>query len=273
MTDFSATASIQLCTTLDVRKQAQVLKQGIYSQPSDDSQILVTDMEIEGHVDDMSGMVAEMLHVVSNGINNLMASIPYSCRPINNCENSNWGTRDMPHLKGVTVGSGANTEMWEIKFTTSSAFSVIGQISGSQGSGTTGATFTSTNTDLVIPTGAWNTDGGNFQIDDRVYVSTYKVLRGVMAPVAMLAAAKTLDEIYSEASPNASEYGNSLWSRAMRYLDKFVKGDMRLSTTAMPSTEFVHVAYDITTLGDDTTEYQSDNRTGQVDDSFDKTIL
>lgn len=144
---------------------------------------------------------------------------------------------NVARLYAVLAGTSAITELWAIEFdqTAPNTFSVRGTFSGSQGNGSTGATFTSTNTDLVIESGFWwlLDDEVKFQKNDKFYVTTYDVKPEIMNISAKLASASLLRSVLSQASQEDAAFIRNLEKAARDMLKKLLDGTMRL--TAYPA--------------------------------------
>ena len=178
-----------LCTELDVIDLAPQLYQSgeaneypVKSLAQIRSIILTTDGQIRSALRQLYGST--------------LTITPYAASPEAKSTNTGTGV-----LSDATIGTSAITELWTITFSSTTAFSVSGALSGSQGSGTTSAAFTSTNGYLAIPTANWS---GTPASNDKFYVRVYAVEAMLIDCSRHLAAAVVLQAEYTEQSPNAS---------------------------------------------------------------------
>lgn len=122
-------------------------------------------------------------------------------------------------LLSAAAGTSAISEMWTITFASSSAFSVKGTHSKSQGSGTTGGTFTATNGNLVIATTDWT---GTPDTGDVFYVCTYNYEATLVRLSSLIAAAMYIDSVYSEQVNSDSTVGKRRREEADRILKRLL---------------------------------------------------
>jgi len=268
MANLKSTYPAAYCTPLDVRALSKLLKpiRSVDLPTEEEENLVISDREIMKHILDCSSIVKSYL--AERYGTTLLAGTPYFSPVIpdsgNNRPHTSWG------LDGVAVGSSATTEQWTITFNSQTVFSVRGQISGVQGSGTTSADFTSTSGDVVIDSDNWDIASGNPEPDDVLYFATYKHYQIVVLTTAKLAAAHVLKSLLSETSPNESGIADNLEKEAMDILEKL--SDTKSGVTLTGSTEisdlWVHARYSISLLGEDKTEYETETGTGTsiVDD-------
>jgi hypothetical protein len=238
---------------------SEFLKLGIYTQPKYQKRQVITDEEIDGIIIDTSGFVVSYLQRLSGGVTGLYAASPYFKKPVHNFNNVAQRNEDQPRLRGVTVASAAITEQWTVRFTETNAFSLLGSISGPQGSAfVTTTNSLATDGDVTIPSAAWyypNTDI-KFEQNDRIYFSTEKADAGILKVTALLACADVIDRFYSEAAPNESRHGQRMRAQAMKFLDAVVAGDILLTGMSVdPDNDFTEIPYDVTALGEDVSPY------------------
>lgn len=188
----------------------------------------------------------------------LTTSSPYATTPIARFGNSASGKLLLANAAGtetLTVSSSlANTQVYTITFTSSTAFSVESDLTGSNGSGTTSGDFTTTDTYLTIPTELWN---GTFFNGDVHYVRVYTHESALVYLSALLAANQVLNTIYTEEVPDASasaeryleQYRNQI--RALQRGEAFL--EKGLSTRDIDP---IQVDYEIDVYGTDATDYQ-----------------
>ncbi len=148
------------------------------------------------------------------------------------------------------------TETWTLKFTSSTAFTLTGTLTGSQGTGSTAAAFTSTNTYITIAAASWS---GTPNANDKIYFNTYDIDSVLVECSALRACAHLLDSVYAEEVPGASEYAARFEERAQKILDDLCDKD---TATQVPSkgekdidVQYIQKPYDIDENGEDQTTY------------------
>lgn len=168
-------------------------------------------------------------------------------------------------LSDVTPGTSAIAEMWTITFTSATAFTVTASISGSQGSGTKSADFTSTNSYLVIPSTKWV---GTMVSGDIFYVSVYNIDPTIVTISALIAAGLLLKGVYL--GQNDSDLGNSFYRQGMDLLTKMTTpnkdGFITLDGYSGVDTSPEGVGYQVDDLGRDISTY-ADNEQTSFNDS------
>lgn len=257
MASFKSTYPELFATPLDVRLLSNHLRTTAAKLPDEEREmVLVSDIAIMKHILDATSIVRMFLQQRYGGT--LLASAPYFSPALPGAENQR------PHgawnLGGVTVGANATTEQWTVRFTSTTAFSVTGSISGAQGSGTTGEDFTATDEDIVIDSTFWNITDAAPTPEDVIYFSTYKHDMTVVILAAKLACAHVLKAMFSEVSPNEMAPANALEKEAMDLLKLLVdeKSGVTLSSVATSLRLNILYRYDVDLFGEDTTEYESE---------------
>jgi hypothetical protein len=198
-----------------------------------------------------------------------LTTTPYALPPLDTVPGvatPNTGTGVLAD-SGITVGASAITELWTVSFSSATAFSVSATISGSQGSGTTGSNFTSTNSYLTIASTGWSGTPAN---GDKFYITTYNVEAMLVDCSAHLAAADVLRTAYGEWVPNqsalAAEFTAYVWGRkgsngvpGITGLLEFLKDDrsgVQLSIGMVKrNLNPVQVDHEIDKYGEDVTNY------------------
>jgi hypothetical protein len=169
-------------------------------------------------------------------------------------------------LLDVTPSAAAITQQWTITFTSATEFSVSGCISGSQGTGNTSSNFTSTNSQLIIPSANWK--GASAVSGDEFFVSVYKHKPLVVALSSMIAAYYTSSEIFrgTEGVPTEVQL---LKNDSDEILDKlstpYEDGGMRLDSFSERDITPEGVAYTISASGHDVSYYANNEQTPWVD--------
>ena len=170
-------------------------------------------------------------------------------------------------LSDITVASTAITELWTITFTSTTAFSVTGSISGSQGTGSTSSLFTSTNSFISIPVANWS---GVWANTDKVYVSTYKSHPMIVLLSTLIAASMALTSIFQGTQSAELSVARDYMAQAKAYIKAlqmpYEAGGMSLDTLSARDTSPEGVNYNIDILGNDQSLYM-DNTNTNYDDS------
>lgn len=152
------------------------------------------------------------------------------------------------------------TETWTIKFTSSTAFTLTGSMSGSNGTGSTAAAFASTDTYYTIAAASWS---GTPNVGDKIYFNTYDIDAVLVECSALRAAAHLLDSVYAEEVAGASDYAARFEERAQKILDEFCNPDYRTQLPSKGETDvdvqYIQKFYDINTDGEDDTSYADDD--------------
>lgn len=267
MADFTLTYPTMYCTPMDVRILSNLLSNMKVSLPSEEQEnVVISDQEVVKHIRDATAIVkAYLLKKYGSA---LETATPYFSPALAYRDNARLQTDWW--LEGLTVSAAANTEQWTITFTTETAFSIRGSISGSQGTGSTDADFTSTNSHVVIESGFWNLDDGVPSPGDRLVFSTYKHYESVVTITAKIACAHVLSALLSEVSPAESRAADRLEKEGMDLLKMLAdsKSDVTLTGGEEISDLYILHRYNITLLGEDTTEYETESGDGAsiVDD-------
>lgn len=170
-----------------------------------------------------------------------------------NGSGENTGTCSM---LGLIPNSTAITEQWQITFTSTTAFSATGSISGAQGTGTAGTAFTSTNGMITIPTDAFT---GTQAIGNDYYIAVYKHIPEIVLLSTMLATGLIYKGSAAGTAPGLSAEGAKLYDDAMKLLDSIVKGDSGLLGISYDlDTTDLQTIYEISPLGFDSSNYAQD---------------
>jgi len=199
MTVISTLQQDLLSTILDIR-----LLNELVQPQTENSKILMDDNRVLWAIYMASSELRAGIYRTYAGDSALTASSPYSSMAITPKENEHSGISENSGsgvLYGIVPASTAETEMWKITFSSSTAFSVVGSRSGSQGSGTTSATFTSTNGYISIPSDVWS---GTPAASDVFYISTYKHYTLVIYITSLIAASIIHNGLFNFLAPNES---------------------------------------------------------------------
>ena len=154
----------------------------------------------------------------------------------------------------IADNTAVKTQIYTLTFSSASAFDVRSDLTGVQGSGTEGSTFTSNDGYLVVHGDMFS---GTFATSDVWHIPVYNY-EGMLAHLSSLKAATTiLDTIYTEEVPDASATStkyNQLYNRLIRALQQgtiFLDKDLTVRTA-----DPIQVDYEIDLYGRDVTNYQ-----------------
>lgn len=250
------------CTPLDVRAKNRILR-----EQDRNGRILMDNAMLAPFVMEATGIILGRLQSRYSGYG-AFETTPYTAPPqkaVSNedgtGENTGTGT-----LMIVSPASTAETELWEITFTSTTAFTVSGTRSGSQGTGTTGTTFTSTNSDISIESGFWVAGAEGFVDGDKFYVPVYNNYPMIVAIATLLAAGLANQALYTEVAPNQNNVGTGYYEQGMKLLDYLADptGSASLPSLSDANLDDLQVFYEITDTGYDVTGYKTDeySRTG-----------
>lgn len=246
------------CTTLDVRNMSEY----ITTEVRDNARI----SQYIYRADSIIREALRSLYSIDSGLedttpyNNIpQAPFPHPDQNINGNDSASGSLLD------VTPSSSAVTELWTVSFDSATTFNVSGSISGSQGSGSTASDFTSTNTNLVIPTGNWS---GTFADGDIFYIATYKAQPLIVSISTFLAAGLMLKAV-NEGIDDISEKGVDFWNQGMKLLKRLQNPNaddgITLSTASSPTySQDISpegIAYHISSLGCDVSRYANNENT------------
>ena len=206
-------------TPIDVR----ILNEIIQSQ-TENSKILADNSRLLWAIFWATDEVRTSLYRTYPGDSYLEAATPY-CSPVlvpkyneHSGISENTGSAT---LYGIVPSSDAETELWTITFSSTSAFSVTGSRSGSQGSGTKGIAFTSTNTWISIPADVFSGTPAN---GDVFYVAVYKHYPIIVYLTSLIAASIVHNGLFNFLAPNESQITDRFRQEANRLIKNFNSG-------------------------------------------------
>ncbi len=271
-----------LCKSCNSRKKDKIegfiplatdlktLRKQLYSTPLDTRIIIFDAIEAVTHADTLllSDSMIDLFSLRARGIIDLklgstisgptvFETTPYCGpvlipRPNHQNENENTGTGI---LYGSLPATTAYTELFSVTFSSDTAFSVVGSFSGSQGSGTTATTFTSTNLDLVIPYDAWSGTPAN---GDIFYIPIYKHIPEVVMLSAMLTAGLLIKGINVNTNVDSSGVGMQFYQDAINLLDAIAAGEAGLiGINTLINTKDLITSYQISLNGYDISNYDT----------------
>lgn len=255
MTDFVQYKKEVYATPLDIL----VLSMDFIRETTHSSKIFVDDARAMMALYRARGIIDLKLGNVVSGVTTFNTT-PYASPPIKpaadsdgNGENTGSGV-----LNGIIPASTAVTERWIITFSTTSAFSVTGSISGAQGTGSTATLFTSTNSYISIPADAWS---GTPAVSDKFYVATYKQVPEIVMLASMLATGLIYKGSAAGNSPGDAPSGAKLYDDAMKMLDSIASGESSLIGVDMDlDTRDLQTIYEPDVFGGDSSNYSEDER-------------
>lgn len=179
---------------------------------------------------------------------------------------------DVPEPKDVNTGSGglteatasasAITELWTVTYTSSSAFSVSGALSGAQGTGTKSTAFASTNGYLSIAAASWS---GTPSSGDIFFIRVFAVEPTLVDVSACLAAISICRSVYGAQIPNSSDFAEQyeayLWGSETKpgilrlILDPTKSGMTLQKGLTSRNLNPIQVDWEISDEGQDVTDY------------------
>ena len=167
MADLTSFVDEPMALPLDVRIVARDLKVDLSDFP--DSRLLQIQYQAKGRIRAAlrRRYSSESSLKVDNPVVSAPIQAPYYTGQIPNDDSYQEGVNKQ--LIAVKVLSGVFSDQWEIKFTSSTEFSLTGRFSRSQGTGLISSDFTSTNKYILIYSDAWE---GTFAKNDRFYFTT-----------------------------------------------------------------------------------------------------
>ena len=122
---------------------------------------------------------------------------------------------DAAYAPAITVAASCLIQSWTLRFTSPTAFSVRGSLAGEDGSGTTGAAFTSTSGSISIATSFWS---GTWLAGDEVTFDTVAWRFDANANLFALGQAMLIDL----AGLSAGDFDAASWSRAESEMSRHV---------------------------------------------------
>lgn len=249
----------------------KTIKQQVFATPIDMRLILADNLDRLTHADtiNIDDYRAEMYLLRARGVIEAALSgitssatdfetTPYAGPPIvpkadydetTTSENTGSGV-----LYGIVPASTAYTELWTITFTGATAYSVAGSYSGSQGTGSTSTTFTSTNADISIPNDVW---AGAPATGDKFYVPVYRHHASIALISTLLACGLYLMGLHGGISTGDAKT-DTLYNKGMDLLNKIVQNGAIMGSDFSFNTSDMMVPYEISIFGEDVTNYRAD---------------
>ena len=171
-------------------------------------------------------------------------------------------------LSDVTLSSSAKAEVWTVTFSNSTAFSVTGSSSGSQGSGNRNSNFTSTNSYLTIPSVNWS---GTSSANDTISIAAYRAKPVIVTVSAMMAAGLMMRSVF-EGGDEVSAKGSAFVGDANALIDRLQRpyedDGMQLDTFSERDISPEGVSYTIDVVGRDVSRYTDNEMTPWSDSTI-----
>ena len=252
-----------LCTSLDVRN----LSEYITTQVRDNARIIQF-IQREDPV-----IIAALKGVYSGGATDFVDSsgpwngpvqtpFPYADETTGTLQENSGDAS----LADITATSSAVTELWTFTFTSETAFTVVGEVSGTQTAGTTSSDYS--NDYISIDADDWS---GTPVAGDQFFVCTYKYYPLIVALSAKLAAALTIESVYQGVSEEMSMQASRLRTEGQTILQALQKPNapdgMRLDSYSARDLSPEGIQYYVTMYGNDVGSYADNPRTPWDDSS------
>ena len=219
-----AAVTPRFCTILDVAtKFPKIVTESINLDQSD-SPISRYSYEIDASIIDVTQEIYAALKPTYSSYANLLASTPWVGLIISDKQNSSPSSR----LRACEAGASAITEMFSVDFSSATAYTVTGWLSGGLGSGTISTDFTASGDGDILIKAATNSGlfTGTFTTGDTIFISVNKWNRTVSTIATYLSTADVLKNIAFSTGINIDP---SIFERyanhAKRILDRLQRPD------------------------------------------------
>ena len=246
-------------TVLDVVLISNIVKTenlnfNINDDTSFNSPVILRDNEVENYILKADSIINAFLRAQYGAPSGLRISswANSPCKDINNTSSES--------LLGVEIlQTSGYTSYITVEFTSGTTFYVTSSLEGNLGSGNTGEDFTTSNGVFTIGTNSWKL--AESTLSDKYYFSIIDCYQLINNISALLAASMILSEKYSEAVPNANDYAENLWKKAMNLLENLANPNHQMSLVeeATDISDVVSIDYRSSTLGEDASSYLTDN--------------
>jgi len=187
----------------------------------------------------------------------LTTSVPYATASIPRFGNTASGNLLLQNPAGSTTltvsASLTATQVYTITFTSATAYTVTSDLTGANGTGAKGSSFTTTDTFLTIPAALWN---GTFFNGDVHYIKVYTHESALVYLSTLLAANQVLNTIYTEEVPDASASAEKYLEQYLRQMRALQRGEAFLEKgLSTRDINPIQVDYEIDEYGTDATNY------------------
>lgn len=169
------------------------------------------------------------------------------------------------------------TATWSIRFSTSTKYSLYSSLEAVQGTDwdITDVSKTSSNGEITILDSYWVDNLADYVRGDQLFFSVHRVHPFVQFCSNLLSTAMTITSLYVAESPNASEFGATLWNRGLGFVNqivmeaegKMIKGEGESMVTGAALDDLtpewdldtIFIDYEVSALGRDLSPYLTDN--------------
>jgi hypothetical protein len=240
-----------LSTPGDIRN----LREEIYTSVRDDRRLI-------SHILRADGIIRSRLQRLYTLDSALENAAPWNGPPIGRIsvgdQDGNSGTGS---LRDLTPSPTARTQLWTLTFTSTTAFSISGSVSGAQTAGSITSLYTSTDGEISIPVARWT---AGFAIGDQIFVSVYKHKPLVVWLSATYATYFASSELFrgTEGVPAEVEQMKTDVLEVLEMLNKpYSEDGMRLDSFAERDISPEGVGYSISLTGQDISQYADNEHT------------
>ncbi|MFX0181980.1 MAG: hypothetical protein ACFE95_02760 [Candidatus Hodarchaeota archaeon] len=245
---------------------------------TENSKILMDDNRVIWAIYLASAEVRAGLYRTYPGDDNLQTT-PITLPPLIPKENEHSGVTENTGsgaLSTIQVNDedNAKTELWTITFSSTTAFSVVGSRSGSQGSGDTDADFTSTNAWIKILSASWSGTPANGDIFYAVVWSEYPM---VVYLTTLIAASIIHNGLFNFLAPNETVVTDRFRQEANRLIKALNNGydfqgrPFRLPSFSVDSRNEIPNPYYISRMGLDLSNYSDTEEPSIITSDVDTT--
>lgn len=238
------------CTTLDVRNMSEYINAAV----RDDARVA----QFIYRADAFIRSSLRGLYTVDAG---LLASSAWNGRPqppFASPDHDIFGNVGDAELMDITPSSSAVTELWTLAFTSSTAFTVSGSVSGSQANGSVNSDYD--NGLIAIASASWS---GSPSSGDKFYIPVYTADPSIVAISALLSAGLLLKATYM--GDGGSKEGDDRYNEGKEWLLRLQNPDrpdgMRLGNYGTINLAPEGLEYFIDDMGRDLTDYADNERT------------
>ena len=168
-------------------------------------------------------------------------------------------------LSDITVAATAKTEVWTVTFTSATAFSVSGTLSGAQGTGATNSNFTATNAYITIPSANWS---GTFASGDKASIAVYRAKPLIVTCSALMATGLLIKSAF-EGGDGVSARGADFQTQAENIVERLQRpyedDGLQLDSFSARDITPEGVSYYVDTVGHDVSRYSDNELTPWID--------
>jgi len=168
-------------------------------------------------------------------------------------------------LLDITINSTADaTAIYTVTLGSGNAFTVSSDVEGSQGSGSTGSNFTTSNGDITIPSANWS---GSHTSGDTHFVSVYRAKPLIVSISALLSAGLMLKSVNesAELSEKGDDFYSSGFDLLLRLQRPYEDTGLQLDSFTPRDITPEGVQYSVDHLGRDVGKYADNEATPWTD--------